>query len=78
MQSDTCAVDGRMFASGFSVVSKNALLCGGSNEIAFDGEDIYVFLLFESLSGFWNFVLKIHYFCYFMKETVLILSAVDI
>ena len=29
-----------MFASGFSVVSKNALLCGGSNEIAFDGENV--------------------------------------
>ena len=37
---DTCAVDGRMFASGFSVVSKNALLCGGSNEIAFDGKNV--------------------------------------
>lgn len=28
-----------MFASGFSVVSKNALLCGGSNEISFDGRN---------------------------------------
>ena len=34
---DTCAVDGKLFAAGFTVISKNALLCGGSNEISFDG-----------------------------------------
>ena len=34
---DTCAVDGKLFAAGFTVISRNALLCGGSNEISFDG-----------------------------------------
>ena len=45
---DTCAVDGRKFASGFSVVSKNALLCGGSNEISYDGTHAFCCILFYS------------------------------
>lgn len=35
------------------MVSKNALLCGGSNEIAFDGKnvlDIPIFFFFSSVS----------------------------
>lgn len=60
VESDTAAVDGRMFASGFSVVSKNALLCGGSNEIAFDGEEINnsdsLINLLESLEAFIIFI----------------------
>jgi hypothetical protein len=37
IKTETCVVDGQTLAAGISVVSRNALLCGGSGEISYDG-----------------------------------------
>jgi hypothetical protein len=47
IKTETCVVDGGTLAAGISVVSRNALLCGGSGEISYDG---FIYCKFSAAS----------------------------